>query len=105
MGKRKVLTEKELKDTPLPGPGQLLGIVKKLLGNDRALAFCTDRRMRTCRIKGKLRRRVWIRLGDAVLIELWGVQDDTRGDIVGRYTVAQREWLRTNGYLSDWMFA
>ncbi|MFQ5711287.1 MAG: translation initiation factor eIF-1A [Candidatus Geothermarchaeales archaeon] len=105
MGKRKVLTEKELKDTPLPATGQLLGIVKKLLGNDRAQALCTDMKMRTCRIKGKLRRRVWIRIGDTVLIELWGFQDDTRGDIVGRYTAAQKEWLRQNGYLPDWMFA
>ncbi len=104
MGKRKVLSEKELKETPLPKEGQLLGIVKKLLGADRALVLCTDNKLRVCRIKGSLRRRVWVRVGDAVLVELWGFQMDTRGDIIGRYTAAQREWLRKEGMLPDWMF-
>ena len=68
MGKRKVLTEKELKDAPLPGEGQILGIVKKLLGNDRILTFCTDRKIRTCRIvpTSKLTVRVSLQLTDAV---------------------------------------
>lgn len=104
MGKRKVLTEKELKDTPLPEEGQLLGIVKRLVGNDRAVVLCTDKNVRTCRIKGTLRRRVWIREGDAVLVELWGFQMDERGDIIGRYTAAQKEWLKEQGELPDWMF-
>ncbi len=104
MGKRKVLTEKELKDTPLPGPGQLLGIAKKMLGNDRVKVLCTDRRMRSCRIKGKMRRRAWIRTGDAVLVELWGFQNETRGSVVGRYVASQREWLREKGHLPKWMF-
>lgn len=103
MGKRKVLTEKELKDTPLPGPGQMIGIVKRLLGNDRVQVLCTDKKLRICRIKGKLRRRVWIRMGDAVVVELWGFQNDERGDIVGRYVSSQKEWLRENGYLPEWI--
>lgn len=104
MGKRKVLTEKDLKNTPLPGPGQLLGIAKKMLGNDRAMVLCTDRNVRNCRIKGKLRRRVWIRQGDAVLVELLGFQDEERGEIVGRYVASQKGWLMKNGYIPDWMF-
>ncbi len=104
MGKRKVLSEKELKETPLPGEGQLLGIVKKLLGADRAMVLCTDGKIRVCRIKGTLRRRVWVRVGDAVLVELWGFQVDKRGDIVGRYTAAQKDWLRKEGKIPEWMF-
>ncbi len=104
MGKRKVLTEKELRSTPLPGVGQLLGIAKKMLGNDRAMVLCTDRKLRNCRIKGKIRRRVWIREGDAVVVELWGFQDDEKGTIIGRYVASQRTWLRENNYLPDWIF-
>ncbi|MFQ5710541.1 MAG: translation initiation factor eIF-1A [Candidatus Geothermarchaeales archaeon] len=104
MGKRKVLTEKELRDTPLPSTGQLLGIAKKMLGNDRVMVLCTDRRERSCRIKGKLRRRVWIREGDAVIVELWGFQNEVKGTIVGRYIASQRTWLRENNYLPDWIF-
>ena len=88
----------------MPKEGQLLGIVKKLLGADKVLVLCTDGKLRVCRIKGKLRRRIWIRVGDAVLVELWGFQLDTRGDIIGRYTAAQMEWLRKQGMLPDWMF-
>ncbi|MFQ5951699.1 MAG: translation initiation factor eIF-1A [Candidatus Geothermarchaeales archaeon] len=103
MGKRKVLTEKQIKDTPLPAPGQLFGVVKRLVGNDRVVVLCTDRLTRTCRIRGKMRRRVWIRQGDAVVVELWGFQNDTKGDIIGRYVASQKEWLREQGHLPDWI--
>lgn len=103
LGKRKVLSERELKDTPLPSEGQMLGIVKRMLGADRVLVLCTDGKQRVCRIKGKLRRRVWVRVGDTVLVELWGFQTESRGDIVGRYTAAQAEWLRKQGYIPEWM--
>ncbi len=103
MGKRRVLSEKELKDTPLPSEGQILGIAKRILGADRVLVACADGKERICRIPGKLRKRVWIRVGDAVLVELWGFQEDKRGDIVGRYTKAQKQWLIENGYLPEWL--
>lgn len=103
MGKKKVLSEKELKDTPLPSEGQLLGVAKKILGEGKVLVLCTDGVERVCRIPGKLRKKVWIRVGDAVLVELWGFQTEARGDIVGRYTKAQKEWLRQNGYLPEWL--
>ena len=103
MGKRRILSEKELKDTPLPGEGQLLGVAKKILGADKVLVACADGKERICRIPGKLRKRIWIRVGDAVLVELWGFQNDTRGDIVGRYTKAQKQWLIEHGYLPEWL--
>ena len=105
LGKRKVLTEKDIKNTPLPDSnvGQMFGIVKGLLGNDKIQALCDDKKVRVCRIKGTLRRRVWIRLNDVVIVELWGFQDDTRADIVGRYTRGQKEWLIQNGHIEDWL--
>ncbi len=56
-----------------------------------------------CRIKGTLRRRIWIRMGDAVLVELWGFQSEDHGDIIGRYVESQKNWLRKKGYLPDWL--
>ncbi len=103
MGKRKILSEKDLKDTPLPSEGQILGVAKKILGAGNVLVLCADGKERVCRIPGKLRKRVWIRVGDAVLVELWGFQNDKRGDIVGRYTRAQKQWLIDNGYLPEWL--
>ena len=98
--KRKVLSEEELKELVLPGEGQLLGVVTRMLGYDRVMVLGNDGKERLCRISGKLKRRVWIREGDVVLISPWDFQRDTRGDIVWRYTKNQAEWLRKNKYLT-----
>jgi translation initiation factor 1A len=47
-----------------------------------------------------MKRRVWIREGDVVLVSPWDFQTDTRGDIIWRYTRGQADWLRKNGYLN-----
>lgn len=98
--KRKVLSEEELKELVLPGEGQVLGIVTKMLGYDRVMVIGNDGKERLCRISGKLKRRVWIREGDVVLVSPWDFQRDTRGDIVWRYTKSQAEWLRKNKYIT-----
>jgi translation initiation factor 1A len=46
-----------------------------------------------------MKRRMWIRQGDIVLVSPWDFQSDKRGDIIWRYTRAQASWLRDKGYL------
>jgi len=46
-----------------------------------------------------MRKRVWIREGDIVLVELGDVQSDTKGDISYRYTQDQVRWLKRENYL------
>lgn len=94
MGKKKVLTEQELSEMILPSPNDILGIAVKLLGFDRVLVRCQDGKERLCRIRGKMKRRVWIREGDVVLVSPWDFQTDKRGDLIWRYTRAQAETLR-----------
>ncbi|MEM3578638.1 MAG: translation initiation factor eIF-1A [Candidatus Bathyarchaeia archaeon] len=100
MGKKKVITEEELSEMVLPTPNDVLGVAVKLLGFDRVLVKCQDGNERLCRIRGKMKRRVWIREGDVVLVSPWDFQSDKRGDVIWRYTHAQAEWLRKNGYLT-----
>jgi len=100
MGKRKIISEEELEDMMEPGPGDVYGVVVKLLGYDRALVKCQDGHERLCRIRGKLKRRIWIRPGDVVLVSPWDFQRDKRGDIIWRYTKNQAEWLRREGKLT-----
>lgn len=100
MGKKKVLSEKELKEIVLPGEGQCLGVAEQMLGYDRLKVRCTDGKERLCRIRGKLKRRVWIREGNIVLVAPWDFQD-SRGDILWRYTTSQVDWLRKNNYLTE----
>lgn len=84
----------------LPVANDVLGIAVKLLGFDRVLVKCQDGHERLCRIRGKMKRRVWVREGDVVLVSPWDFQSDKRGDVIWRYTKAQAELLRKNGYLS-----
>jgi len=100
LGKKKVLSEDELSEMVLPSANDVLGLAVKLLGFDRVLVKCQDGHERLCRIRGKMKRRVWIRQGDVVLVSPWDFQSDKRGDIFWRYKRSQAEWLRRKGYLT-----
>jgi translation initiation factor 1A len=100
LGKKKVLSEEQISDMVLPSANDVLGIAIKLLGFDRVLVKCQDGNERLCRIRGKMKRRVWIREGDIVLVSPWDFQSDKRGDVTWRYTKSQADTLRRNGYLS-----
>lgn len=100
MGKQKIISEEEIKDLVLPTANDVLGVAIKLLGFDRVLVKCQDGHERLCRIRGKMKRRVWIRRGDIVLVSPWDFQSDKRGDVIWRYRRNQAEWLRKKGYLT-----
>lgn len=78
-------------------------MVEKLLGYDRLVVRCVDGHTRLCRIRGKMKRKVWIKEGDVVLVSPWDFQSETRGDVTWRYTHNQVDWLAKNGYIpQDW---
>lgn len=99
MGKRRIVSEVGIDETHVPQQYEVLGISEKLLGNDHILVRCQDGATRLCRIKGKMKRKVWVRLNDIVLVAPWEFQTDKRGDIVWRYKSNQADWLRSSGYL------
>ena len=100
MGKKKVVSETNIQDLMLPATTDVLGVAVKMMGFDRILVKCQDGHERLCRIRGKIKRRVWIREGDIVLVSPWDFQSDTRGDIIWRYTRGQADLLRRKGYLT-----
>ncbi|GFN39793.1 MAG: translation initiation factor 1A [Marine Group I thaumarchaeote] len=99
LGKRKVLNESQLKEIKLPQEGELLGRVVKLLGSDHIMVKCTDGKTRMGRIRGKLKRKIWIRDNDIVILAPWDFKQDERGDIIWRFTLSQMDWLKNNGHL------
>ncbi len=99
MGKRKV-THESTEQIVLPSKNDVLGVAIKMLGGDRIMVKCQDGKDRLCRIRGKLKRRVWIRDGDVVLVSPWDFQSDERGDIFFRYRQNQVNWLRDRNYLT-----
>ena len=100
MGKRKVLSEANLKELVMPQAGEVLGRAIKMTGGDQVIVKCVDGETRQCRIRGKLKRRMWIREGDIVLVAPWDF-DNRKADILWRYIKAHADWLQTNGYLKN----
>ncbi|GAB6102073.1 translation initiation factor eIF-1A [Thermococcus atlanticus] len=89
---------------PLPKEGQLFGVVEQALGAGWMDVRCADGKIRRCRIPGKLKRRMWIKVGDVVIVQPWSVQTDKRADIVYRYTRTQVDWLlRRNKITRDFL--
>jgi translation initiation factor 1A len=99
MGKKKI-THERTDQMVLPSKNDVLGIAVKMLGGERIMVKCQDGKERLCRIRGKMKRRVWIRDGDIVLVSPWEFQTDTRGDIFFRYRQNQAGWLRDHNYLT-----
>ncbi len=99
MGKRQVKNESDLKEMRLPEEGELFGRVLKMLGGENVMVKCTDGLTRRGRIRGKLKRRVWIRDNDIVIIAPWDFKENERGDIVWRFTLPQMEWLKDNNHI------
>ncbi|MHA1300321.1 MAG: translation initiation factor eIF-1A [Candidatus Helarchaeota archaeon] len=84
----------------LPIEGQVLGRVIQILGGGWLKVQCEDDKVRNCRIRGKIRKRMWIRIDDVVLVEPWvDMQSDERGEIITRYTKTQARWLQKKGFL------
>ena len=54
----------------LPQGKEILGIVQQRLGGSRMRVLCLDGKERICRIPGRLRRGLWVRENDVVLIEI-----------------------------------
>jgi len=82
----------------LPRGNQFLGIVKQRLGSSRMSIACLDGKTRICRIPGRLKRSLWVRENNIVMIEPWEL-DDSKGDVVYKYNPTQVEWLKKQGHL------
>lgn len=86
--------EVEISRIRMPKGSEVLGTVEMMLGGDKLRVKCSDGNTRICRIPGKLRKKVWIRVGDLVMVDPWTSQSNERADVVFRYTSTQANWLR-----------
>ncbi|HEY3273458.1 MAG TPA: translation initiation factor eIF-1A [Methanocella sp.] len=86
--------------TPNRNEREVLGTVTSLLGGSRVMVQCMDSVTRMCRIRGKMKKRTWVREGDIVIVVPWDFQDE-KGDIIWRYTGPQAEWLQKKGFLKE----
>ncbi|MFB0558456.1 MAG: translation initiation factor eIF-1A [Candidatus Bathyarchaeia archaeon] len=100
MGKKLVKSESDIrKNILMPNRNDILGIVDKNFGFTRMRVICQDGHNRMCRVRGKMKKRNWVRLGDVVLVSPWEFEYEQKGDIIFRYTKNQAYWLREKGLL------
>jgi len=92
--------EDEFVRVKFPRGKQTIGIVEQRLGGSRARVRCFDGKSRICRIPGRLKRKLWIRENDNILVEPWELDDD-KGDIIFKYRENQIIFLRKKGLIKE----
>jgi len=85
----------------IPKREELMGKIIQMVGGSRFFVMCSDNVERLCRIPGKIKRKIWVKEGDYVIIKPWSIGGDKRADIVWRYTRIQANWLRNRGYIRE----
>lgn len=82
----------------LPRGDEVLGIIEQRLGGSRMSVTCLDKIPRNCRVPGKLKRKLWLRPGDVVIVKPWEFDKD-KGDVIFKYTPTEINWLENKGFL------
>jgi len=101
MSKEEQLSQQEIeiRRIKLPRGNQTFALITRMLGGSRMEAKCFDGKTRICRIPGRMKKKLWIRQGDIVIVEPWELSGEEKGDIIFKYTPTQIGWLKNKGYL------
>ena len=102
MAKAKKQSNRIQRSRPLPvkEEGQEYGKAEKNLGDCRFLLYCYDGKERIGKVRGKLRKRVYVNVGDFVLLGTRDYQDD-KVDIIDKYSPDEVNKLRKIGELVE----
>lgn len=91
--------QQEISRIRLPRNQESFGIIEQRLGGNRMRVKCLDGKTRICRIPGRLKRRLWVRESDLVIVEPWEFSGDEKGDIIFKYRPTQVDYLKKKGHL------
>ena len=84
--KGKAIQEKAKRELEFKAEGQDYGQVLRMLGNGRIECICADGKKRTCTIRGSMKKRVWIHVGDIVLLGMReDFSEDGKADVMLKY--------------------
>ncbi len=92
--------QEEVVRVKLPRGKEVIGIIEQRLGGNKMMVACLDGKKRNCRVPGRLKRALWLRPNDVVIVEPWEL-DNERGDVVFKYKPSHVEWLKKNNYLES----
>lgn len=82
-----------------PRGNQFIGIVEKRLGGSRMYVRRVDGVTILARVPGRVKKYLWIREGDIVLLEPWELDKD-KADLIYKYKPNERKGLEKKGMLS-----
>ncbi len=82
----------------LPRGREVIGIITQRLGGNKMMVSCVDGKSRNSRVPGRLKRRLWLRPNDIVIVEPWEL-DDNKADVLFKYNPTQVGWLKKQGHL------
>jgi translation initiation factor 1A len=91
--------EERIVRVKLPRGREVIGIIAQRCGGSRMLVSCMDGNTRNFKVPGRKRRGLWLREGDAIIIEPWEFDDD-KGDVLFKYTDNQVRKLKEMGKLT-----
>jgi len=85
---------------PYKPKGEMFAVAETFQGGSRLQLICDDGKRRMGRIPGKLRRRMWIRENDLLIVVPWSFQD-SKADVKFRYTPTQTSNLKRKGKIPE----
>lgn len=83
---------------PKQQEGEIFAIADQIMGASHIKVMCADGKSRTGRIPGKMKRRMWIKPGDLLIVIPWNM-DDEKADIKWRYTGVESVNLSRRGLI------
>mmetsp|Transcript_8553 Transcript_8553/g.15159 ORF Transcript_8553/g.15159 Transcript_8553/m.15159 type:complete len:143 (+) Transcript_8553:224-652(+) len=92
--------ENEKRELIFKEDGQEYAQILKMLGNGRCEAYCFDGEKRLCHIRGKLRKKVWVNVGDIVLLGLREFED-AKADVILKYSPEEARALKRYGEIPE----
>ncbi|MFH1801641.1 MAG: translation initiation factor eIF-1A [archaeon] len=98
MNKQNKYEEVKIVRVKLPKGKEVIGIIEQRLGGNKMLVNCLDGKSRNSRVPGRLKRKLWLRPNDVVIVEPWEL-DNTKADVIFKYRTNEIEWLKKQGYL------
>ena len=100
-GNQEQNTEANLRVTlPYKPKGEMFAVAETFQGGSRLQLICEDGERRMGRIPGKLRRRMWVRENDLLIVVPWSFQD-SKDDVKFRYTPTQTSNLKRKGKIPE----
>jgi translation initiation factor 1A len=86
--------------------GEIFARVTDIYGQERMGVYCEDGKHRIGRIRGKIKKRVWIRQGDLVIVNPWNFETEVDGqsekcEISWRYLKHEITWLSRRNIIPE----